>query len=214
LSCERCRMTPNKKVKQKKKKKILETLTYNNFPRAFIKQIMDKTTTMFNSVGPRNVRDPKTKFISLPYDTVPFNRIKSLLGKYNFKVAAKPIETVGDLFFTKLKDKIPKEFLSNVVYSITCTCEEQYIGNTGQWMKTRFQQHKSRDENHSALSKHLHETKHEPNFDNMEIICFEKSNNIRAIKEMVHIKHTNNMNHLDDCLKLGSTFDTILSKCM
>ena len=146
--------------RQKNFDKIVDTLMNNNYPPTLVHKVMESTIQKFHSAGPRNQENIENKFISLPYCSVSFNKLKELLGGFGISVVGKPLQTVGNLFFSNLKDKIPKEFKSNVVYSVVCTCGEQYIGNTGQWLKNRFQQHKSRDEHHSALSEHLYNTNH------------------------------------------------------
>ena len=45
--------------------------------------------------------------------------------------------------FSKLKDKTNKNVRSNLVYSIECSCNRKYIGQTSQWIKNRIAGHKS-----------------------------------------------------------------------
>ena len=46
------------------------------------------------------------------------------------------------IFFTKLKEKTPKDLESNVVYEIPCSeCNGVYIGTTGRYFKKRLSEH-------------------------------------------------------------------------
>jgi predicted GIY-YIG superfamily endonuclease len=121
---------------------------------------------------------------------------------------------LGQLLFSKNKDRTPREFTTNVVYSIECTCNELYIGNTSQWALTRFKQHQSRNSEHSALSAHLIESGHQISFDKMKFIANEPHRRIREIKEMAYIKSSANINNQIDCVPLGSIFDNVLKQCI
>lgn len=187
---------------------VVDTLLENGYPSQFIRRVMDDTIKKLKSFGPDN-QPTKWKYISIPYEPILFNRLKYLLEPHGIRAVGRPISTLGRSFFSKLKDRIPKEQTSNVVYAINCPCGVKYVGNTSQYMSSRFQQHLKGDFSHSALSAHLRETDHKPLFEDMEIICTESHKRVREMKEMVHIKTTTNINSQLDCLKLGNYFNGI-----
>lgn len=187
---------------------VTNTLLENGYPLKFIQRVMKDTVTKLNCFGPENQKTT-WRYISLPYEPVMFNRIKHLLEPHGIRPVARPSNTLGRSLFSNLKDKIPKENLSNVVYGINCSCGDLYIGNTGQYMSSRFQQHINGDADHSALSAHIIETGHQPSFNDMEVLCVEPNKKVREIKEMVYIKTTTNLNSQLDCMRLGNYFNDI-----
>lgn len=198
------------KFHQKNYELVRSTLIQNGYPLHLIQRTMNETIIRLNSSGPVNEKQ-SSKYLSIPYNAVLFSKFKTLFEPYNIKTVAKPANSLGRLVFSNVKDKVPKEFVSNVVYSITCNCGAVYVGNTGQHMCTRFKQHLSGDENHSALSSHLVETGHSTTFDSMKILCSEKNRKVREVKEMLHIKTSTNINSQLDCISVGSYFDHVLS---
>lgn len=193
---------------------IRNTLYLNSYPTDFVNKIIEQTIVKFNMLGPMNQPNSPQKYLSIPYDAVVFNKLRVLFQPYNIQVIAKPHNTLGQLLFSKNKDRTPREFTTNVVYSIECTCNELYIGNTSQWALTRFKQHQSRNSEHSALSAHLIESGHQISFDKMKFIANEPHRRIREIKEMAYIKSSANINNQIDCVPLGSIFDNVLKQCI
>ena len=131
--------------------KIEEYLTKNNYPnRTIRKLIRDETYKLDNSpqqtliVNPDSVDNNQQSFHAtltyVPYLSLKLQKILKTLGvdKVSFKI----INKLQDRF-SKLKDKIPSDEQTHVVYSIPCSCNKIYIGQTSNSLKTRIQKHKS-----------------------------------------------------------------------
>ena len=102
--------------------------------------------------------------IVLPYIRNVTERLKRVLQKHNFVVAEKPVVRLKNIV-TKVKDKVPTEKQTGIVYTIPCSnCDIQYIGETGRSLQTRGCEHKrsvrgSKVEQ-SALAEHVQQTGH------------------------------------------------------
>ncbi|XP_052565330.1 uncharacterized protein LOC128093254 [Culex pipiens pallens] len=60
------------------------------------------------------------------------------------RLAFRNTNTVGSSFFSNMKDKVPTENHTNVIYAIPCNeCESSYIGMTTTQLKTRMSSHRS-----------------------------------------------------------------------
>ncbi len=84
--------------------------------------------------------------------------------------------------------------MSNIIYSVPCGgCDKSYIGQTGQYLKKRLYQHQydiKKEIPLCALAQHVHESRHEFNFEGTKILDKENNYNKRLLKEMLFItKH-------------------------
>lgn len=192
---------------------IKETLLRNGYPIDLTKNVMNNVIQKYAATRPveRNVPN-ELKFISVPYTGVGFNKLKVVLLKHDIKLVGKPMNTIGHMFHTRLKDDIPKELRSDVCYEISCDCNVKYIGQTKQHLHKRFKQHQNGDINHSALSEHLVSSGHNINFDNVKILCNESHRQKRDVKEMIYIRMNETINTQTDSLKLGRSYDNLLLK--
>lgn len=196
---------------QKNFELLTKTLKNNGYPDNFINDNIDNTIKKLISFGPQNLLEQPLSYVSLPYEPVTFGRLKSCLANYGIKTVTKSQKSMKS-FYTNLKDPVSKAQTSGVVYAIKCECNQSYIGNTGQFMLQRFNQHLKGDSTHSALSAHLRETLHRISFDDMNICCTEKNRRVREVKEMIYIKTNNNINERTDCYMLGDCYDHLLNK--
>ena len=70
------------------------------------------------------------KYISTPYIPGTSERVNKILRKFNIVLSNKPSNTLFSQF-NKLKDPIPLNSISNVVYQLNCNeCNNVYIGET------------------------------------------------------------------------------------
>jgi hypothetical protein len=66
--------------------------------------------------------------------------LKSFFPHLDIKFSQRNIFTIGSFF--KIKDRIPGECISNVIYKFSCRgCNATYLGSTRQKSKVRFHQH-------------------------------------------------------------------------
>jgi hypothetical protein len=93
--------------------------------------------------------------------------------------------------YSKLKDKTSKEDLSSVIYKVECNdCDKSYIGQTGQKLKKRLQQHEYYIRSKSPLSglaTHAIEESHTFNFIEAKILDTETNRKKRETKETINI---------------------------
>lgn len=193
---------------------LTDTLVRNGYSKRLINEIIEQTRMSNNNDNPIEQKEG-TKFVSIPYIKGAFEKIRHVFKDTDTKVVGRGGNNLGRNIFSKLKDKIPKEKQSGVVYKIPCCLENTYVGETGNRLGTRTGQHeyniKVNNSSHSALCKHAISTKHGPKFDQTEILFIERNQKARQIKEMIGIKQTkNNLNLKTDTLFLSTIYNDLL----
>lgn len=105
-------------------------------------------------------------------------------------------------FYNNMKSKIDNSDEQNLIYKIQCKgneeeqCDGIYIGTTKNKLKTRLSGHKSNfknlnnNYNKTALTQHCSDLKHNPDFDNIQILQKEDDYDKRLLLEMLHIIST------------------------
>ena len=79
-----------------------------------------------------NNQENNNKYYKIPYVRNLSEKPNRTLTKSGLTVTYASENTIGKHFFTKLKEKTPKDLESNVVYEIPCSeCNGVYIGTTG-----------------------------------------------------------------------------------
>ena len=95
---------------------------------------------------------------------------------------------------TKVKDELPMEKLSKVVYRIPCSCGKAYIGETIRRLETRTKEHldacrKGMTEK-SALAEHAWENHHPIRWEETSIVDRARRHGELLLKEALHIQMT------------------------
>lgn len=77
------------------------------------------------------VRDSETKkkFVSMPYVNGAFEKIRLLFDKFGVKVVGKGDNNLKKHLFSKIKDTVPINHQSNVIYQVllwTCVCRSNF----------------------------------------------------------------------------------------
>ena len=91
---------------------------------------------------PSAISQPSER-IYIPYVEGKSEAIRRVLRPYNIATSFGPVSTLKNLL-THLKDPLPEEEQSGIVYSISCTCRKNhYIGETGRSLNTRKEEHKA-----------------------------------------------------------------------
>ncbi len=132
----------------------------------------------------------KSSRAKIPYVPVVAERIQAALRPFGIVTVFKPGNTLRDKL-VKVKDKMPREKQSNLVYGIPCGgtgCRDTYVGETKQALKTRLKQHRQRGSNPaqtSAVFLHHVDTKH--GFEDSEVLVLDREEDWvrRGIKEAV-----------------------------
>ena len=116
---------------------LMKTFIGNGYPRAFIR----------SAAAPRAPREPndddteKPPTAFLPYVAGVSERIRKVCRDFNIRTVFKSGPTLRNLL-TKVKDPLPIDKQSNVVYEVPCTCGKVYIGETKRRLGTRIKEHK------------------------------------------------------------------------
>lgn len=160
--------------------------------------------------------DENTRRFSFPYINGMFEKMKHVFRKREIKIVGKPTNQLGPMVFSKLKDVIPKELKSGLVYQLNCLdCNETYIGETKQYVTKRIYDHKYHiqigDSKHSGAVSHATSLNHKIDFDNFNILTMEGNTTKRKILEALNIKkHKSSMNIQEECISLDNVYNTFI----
>lgn len=206
-------------------KKLKIMLLQNSYPKTLINKILFCTTNNGHlenvenrqhlDITTQNKTEENGRFGSLPNISDLSTKIIRTFQTENIKIAIKNNKK-GLNLFSKLKDKVPIKFRSNVVYSIECnSCGSVYVGQTSQWLTNRVALHKSditKKRDRCSLTEHALQNEHEINWENIKILETESNTKKRLILEMYQInKHKNTINKKSDTQKLSNIYTYLLS---
>jgi len=222
---DRAILLSDKEFQNKNIQKVKNVLKINNYPEKFMNKYIKKRICILknkeniknNDTKEQNETRNKSKIVAIPYNNEISTKITRLFQKEtNSKLAYKNNNTLS-WTYSNLKTKISNEFMSGVVYKITCNnCNKVYIGQTQNYLRDRINAHKRSVKNktyETALSQHATDLNHKFNFDikDIQIIDKEKNYKKRVFKEMVHIcKTKNKLNNNTDTQKLSTLYNKIL----
>ena len=148
---------------------ITKVLRSNGYPLPFIEKTIKKTLnklyTPFGKEIPLNYDVPKpivlfpTYFLgdaSKRLSTEITNLVCRYYPQIRLRIIYKSLDRIGNRF--KVKDSIPKDCMSCLVYKYTCkSCNAFYIGKTEQHLRSRISQHQGiSDRTGSTLSSPVH----------------------------------------------------------
>ena len=140
-----------------------------------------------------NIQTPTIPiYCSIPYEGLIESEINAIFRKFHIIPAWRPF-CQSNSIFSKVKDRIPFERTSGVVYKIDCAnCMGHYVGQTSQTLKKRVGQHdnsvRKNEPHHSGLTAHAIQTGHKFSMDNVSILHAEKNEDKRLILESLYIK--------------------------
>ena len=144
-----------------------------------------KPSAAATAPGRRQVR------INLPYVGGMSERLRRLFASFNICASLKPFNQLrGQL--VNVKDRMPRDKRSNVVYGYKCpaeNCTETYIGETKQAFQSRMAQHRRpayRDQLDSAIYKHVSTSGHSFENSDVQILDKEVRWHERGVKESIY----------------------------
>lgn len=176
---------------------LVDTLVDNGYPRKIVLDLIDsKKQKLEGGSGQQvlsNESDVPVRYCSVPYKKDIFEKMKYAFKKRNVRLIGRPGDTLKNELFSTVKDKVPLEKRSGVVYNVDCACGANYIGQTCQYVKKRIKQHQdqARSSNvaHSSLTDHvINNPDHKVGWDEFKVIDVERNLSKRLIKEGIHIK--------------------------
>nr|VZI39727.1 unnamed protein product [Spirometra erinaceieuropaei] len=122
------------------------------------------------------------------------------LNRFGIFIAHKPASSVRATL-SRVKDPIPKEQQTNVIYRIPCAnCSCDYVGHTGRRLGTRINEHKLAIRRRDPLSlvfAHALECDHRFNWEGTEVVAMANTKHAREFLEAWHSNTTSINRHVD-----------------
>lgn len=205
-------------------KTIFEVLGLNGFPKSCIKKLIgkyDKKANELNSVVEDNNNNQVVPsfYRSIVYVKGLTERISGIIRKEkdNIGIGYKSMNTLNNVIFTKTKDKLSDSLKCNLIYKIPCIdCEYCYVGQTGNFLKTRLSGHMSdvrlNKIEKSPLAEHMSAFHHTLDFCNVKILSFVENLRKRLTMEMCYIKYNKTFNRHFDLQYWNSAYSSLLWK--
>ena len=133
----------------------------------------------------------------IPYIKGLSQQLCRMLKTETINVVFYQTHTVGRLY-SNMKDRIPTDRLSNVVYRLSCDCGAKYVGQSRQYLLERVRQHeyllqrlvnnKIGPGQHTGVTQHISDNpQHIIDFDRTEVIAIEPNYYKRLLKEAIYI---------------------------
>lgn len=202
--------------------KVKSILTKNGFPPPAINTIIHTATSREpqRTEANRPTKMDGTNFCYLSYIPGVTEALSRQINYFtpHVTIARRP-DLKNNRFFSKQKQKLPKEMTSNCVYRIDCSgCDNIYVGETTKLVKSRVYQHKNSVEPQNlnqpktALAAHTKNTQHRFDFENIKIL--DRKNNLSKLKtsEVNYIIMNQNVtcNFKSDSSNISKSFGNIL----
>ncbi|BHF78565.1 hypothetical protein SprV_0602167800 [Sparganum proliferum] len=170
----------------------------NGYPMSFVKNCLrrQQQPQSVDSNGDRVSR----KFYSLTYMPRISEAIARQLNQFGISIAHKPASSLRTTL-SRVKDPIPKEQQTNVIYRIPCAnCSSVYVGHTGRRLGTRINEHKLAIRRRDPLSlvfAHAIECDHRFNWEGTEVIASANTKQAREFLEAWHSNDNSINRHVD-----------------
>lgn len=217
---------------QAKMQIVDEQLKLNDYPKPLRHRIA-------NRMNERSNDENQQEILEYTYRRIPFiphlsNKIDRVLQRdyNNIRLAKYNVRSARD-YFTKVKDPVPPEQQTNVIYAIPCChCEAMYVGMTTNRLKTRIHGHQTHyntmdkllergidveDQEmialgeKTALMHHSITKQHRFDLDRTKILDKNENTNTLQFLEMCHIvNNTNCINRRTDTEGLHAIYAGIL----
>ena len=112
------------------------------------------------------------------------NLVEQTFPQVDFRLMFKSHSSIGKHF--SFKDKVEKDMKSKIIYMIECaSCNKSYVGKTIRHFCTRKEEHMN--SSNSSVFKHVQETNHIIDWDNMKILDTARDDKRLLLKEMLYI---------------------------
>nr|VZI47083.1 unnamed protein product [Spirometra erinaceieuropaei] len=156
----------------------------NGYPISFVKNCLRHQTQSQDPTP--NGEIVTRKFYSLPYMRGTSEIIARQFSRLGIHVAHKPASSLRAAI-SRVKDPIPKEQQTNVIYRIPCAnCSCVYVGHTGRCLGTRINEHKLAIRRRDPLSlvfAHALEYDHRFNWDGTKVVAMANTKRAREFLE-------------------------------
>lgn len=192
---------------------IYHILQLNGYPNIMTRNLIKKYDNKNIHSTDNKTNDNGTfKYRSITYTPHLTENISSLLNSYdtNIKIGFKPYSTVRKILKTPYP-KLKTDEQHGLIYKFKCNdCNGEYIGQTGQKLKSRIQQLKTDQKSkiikktNTAAFQHSKETGHTFNFNDTKILAKETNLQKRLTLESININK-----HKRTSINLKSDIDTL-----
>ena len=122
----------------KEEKHLSAVLKRNGYPTGFISR--SSVPLPRRREEGQAVQEPTTTVV-IPYTAGMSEDIRRICRRFNIRVAFRSSRTLRSML-SNVKDKVPMEKRSGVVYRIPCSCGKVYLGETRRRLETRLKEHK------------------------------------------------------------------------
>ena len=221
--------------KEAEDKHICEALKNNGYPKWSVDLAKQQKTKQKNTQENTKQASNKPKdkrMVVLPYIGQVSEQIAKVMKSYGIASAMKPHCKIRNIVVHP-KDKLSKEKQTGIIYQVPCgNCKQVYIGETGRSLEKRISEHKddvdknrkkqytraARKEsmteyNKSAITDHVNQLNHEPNWEHTKIVAREHYTKARKIKEVIAIMKTgDNMNRDRGNFTIPPVYHSIIKK--
>ncbi|BHF68674.1 hypothetical protein SprV_0301171300 [Sparganum proliferum] len=157
---------------------------FNGYPASFVKNCLRHQAQP--QVPTLNGENVSRQFFSLPYMQGTSEVIARRLNRSGIHIAHKPASSLRAAL-SRIKDPLPKEQQTNVIYRIPCSnCSCVYVGHTGRSLGTRIKGHKLAVRRRDPLSlvfAHALECDHRFNWDGTEVVAMANTKRTREFLE-------------------------------
>lgn len=209
---------------------INQTLLNNNYPYSIIKKtiyrcVQKLTQTLDNTSDMQERRAGNLIYRSLTYIEGLSEQVTKILKTYtnNTQIAHKTNACLHNVF-TKIKEKIPTNKRTDVIYEIPClgtgepdsTCKLSYVGQTKQFLEKRLKNHKNDLKKptisfpKTAVVQHFHDLGHYPDFENARILGIQRHYSKRLTIEALNIYTHNTYNQRRDVENIAAVYCAII----
>ena len=155
---------------------LMKALIKNRYKEIQIKETIRRANKREGNNIKKNEKENNNKETSLailPYIHGTTNKIARILRKRDIRVTFSPPNSLSNML-DSTKDLFEKKLLQGV-YTIPCSCDKVYIGETGRSIKTRLKEH-GVDIHHcriknSSVAKHSCDTKHHIRLEKAEVLA-------------------------------------------
>lgn len=180
-------------------KYIKQIAIYNGYSDIIIDKLLTKykhRKEISNISTLTSNKNNKTKFISLPYDSVS-RSLNKVFNDFDIKISYKSNNTLKNLLGNP-KDKID-HLQKSGIYQISCNdCDKVYIGQTRRQITTRFKEHinyiKYGNPEKSSVAEHIFQNNHNINSDNLKLL--KTVNNVKQLDAFESINIFKNKHRL------------------
>ena len=133
------------------------------------------------------MRMKEKSHLSFPYIPAVFNPLCRLGRKIGTQLVAQKACSLKAHLCSRVKNRLPQDQESGVVYRIDCSCGCRYTGESDREVWTRVSEHKKDHEKRRQGKSFSHHLDHQPNFDGYSVIAHEPREDLRRLQEAIFI---------------------------